>query len=194
MSHCIDSLSEKKMRSALIVGSLVAFAAHRDAVRPEPRTTDACYVAEVTMIVDNVADYRFHRVVVAGIRKLNVTPNATNGGCGVQDTGLRDGLLRAIDTHLGALNIKAPRVRSNLELRNPSLDVVRREIANIATRAREHAGEFTRVEVLVLSKDLTSGSEEVPLTPFAGNAAEAATCSADNQGLERAGAHYRWGC
>jgi len=181
------------MRSGILVGALVALTAHRAATHARP-VADSCFVAEVTMIVENVADYRFHRVVVAGIRKLNVVADASKGSCGAQNIGLREGMLRAIDDHIGASSMKAPRVRNNLELSNPSLDVVRGEIANIATRAREHAGEFSRVEVVTIAKDVSAGTEAISLPHLAKNDADALACTADNERLDRSGAKYRWAC
>jgi hypothetical protein len=155
---------------------------------------EACFVAAVAMIVEDVADYRFHRVVVAGIRKFDLESGAASGDCTPRNAAVPAVMRHAIDKALDSINLKPPTVRANVELHHTSLEVVQSEIARIAVRAREHAGDFVRVEVVPLDASALVGSEEVALPRLAKDDADATACASDNLRLARAGATRRWAC
>jgi len=163
---------------------------------PQP-APDACYVAAIAVVVDDVKDVRevkYHRVIVSGIRKLEPSPDAQDESCEPKDGAVAALLRQSAEARLQGVVLSAPQIRLTYTIRHSSVDVVRQEIKRFAAVARLHSGTFTRVEVVELDVPDAPRSDALPLPTLSASSNEAASCSSDNKTLERAGAKYRWLC
>ena len=159
--------------------------------QPGASAPQACFVAELGLVVEEAPAYRFHRIVVAGIRKVEPAADASEFNCEPRNLMVTGAMRRAVEQHLDS--VVAPRVRTVVEVRHHSIDVVKGEIARFAERARAHAGTFRRVEWL--KADLPAADAPAFALPrLSISDADAAACAQDNAKLERATARYRWAC
>jgi hypothetical protein len=159
-----------------------------------PSPPEACYVAQIGVIVSDATDFRYHRVVTAGIRRLTPAPDATDGDCRPRDPSILDVMRRDIETHLEGEIVKPPRTRATITIGHASLEVVRSQITRLAALARDHRGAFVRVEVVGAGQWSKSPSDVIALPRLMDDEQAAAECAADNVRLEREGAKHRWAC
>jgi hypothetical protein len=183
------------MRGLLAVSALIGFPViHRSLHRTHP---EACYVAAIAVIVDDVKDVRdikYHRMVVAGIRKLEPSPDASEESCEPRDGTVPMVLRQAAESRFRGVMIKPPQIQVTYTIRQSSLEGARREIKRFALAARQYAGSFSRVEMVPVDTREAPSSAELALPTLAISDADAASCTAENKTLERSGAKYRWAC
>lgn len=183
------------MRLILSASALLFIHAARTAPRVTP--PEACFVAAIAVIVDDVKDIKdikYHRMVVAGIRKLEPAPDASEEACEPRDGTVPMVLRQSAEARFRGVMIMPPQVQRTYALRSASIEIVRTEIKRFALAARQHSGSFTRVELVHVDTPEAPRSGELPLPALASSDAEAASCSAENKTLEREGAKYRWAC
>jgi hypothetical protein len=180
------------MRLPLLVGALAAASLHGH-LRATTASGD-CYVVEGSFLVDDGADYRFHRIVIAGIRKVQAAADTSFGTCQPRDAQVIAAMRRAVNKQLDSVTVRPPTVRSDLALRFTSLAAVQTSIASLAARARDHAGQFSRVEVVSLPASETVGTDELSLPRLAADSADAAACVSANGQLAHSHASFRWAC
>jgi hypothetical protein len=183
------------MHSVLALG--IAAAIVGIPLSPPQSAPDACYVAAITVVIDDVKDVRevkYHRVVVSGIRRLEPSPDALDESCEPKDGAVAALLRQSTEARLQGVLLKAPQIRLTYTIRHSSVDGVRQEIKRFAAVARLHSGTFTRVEVVELDVPDAPRSDALPLPTLSTSGNEAESCSSDNKTLERAGAKYRWLC
>jgi hypothetical protein len=187
-----EPITETRMRlpfyGAICAATLLSFT-HLPTTAPG----EACYVAELAVIVDDVADFKYHRVVVSGIRRFEATRDVA-GNCEPRDAMAVNAMKRAVEQRLDSVRVAPRQMRTTIALQHTSLDFIKSQIVRFATLAREHAGTFKRVEVVSVNVPGAPRSEELPLPRLATSDADAAACASDNAGLVRAGATFLWAC
>ena len=174
------------MRALAAVAALGVFTS---GVKAQTAPPQSCYVAQVAIVVDDVADFKYHRVVIAGIRQLDAASAATAGNCESRDIGAIAAMRTAVEARFDSSVIKPPHLRTTIELRHADLNVVRSEIVRLARLAYNRAGSFTRVEHVSVGT-----APELALPRLSSDDTATEACSKDNAALERTGAKFRWAC
>lgn len=183
------------MRGLLAISALLL----AQIIRPGPHAPppEACFIAAIATIVDDVRDpkdIKYHRMVVAGIRKLEPAPDALEESCEPRDGIVPLVLTQAAESRLRGEVPRPPQILRSFVIRRSSLSAVHDEIKRFALVARRYSGSFTRVEFVPVDRPEAPGKAELPLPRLGATDAEEASCKAENKVLETEGAKFRWAC
>lgn len=162
----------------------------RQYVRP---TRGACYVTEILVVWDSVADYRIQRVLTAGIRRVEARQPAKNQSCYPTDENVFSLMRHATDAQLDSSTLHLPTIASHVQLANESVDVIQNTVRDLAHRAAARANGFRYIE-LVQQPGRANLGEEVTLPRLTSDSSRFAACEEDNRARERAHAPTRWAC